>query len=103
MRDIYYIVMEILKTLLSTLLGDGKNDNLASVIKLFSDNSFDIKKVLQNLDLSAILPILLKFLSKNTPAPAKSYSVQGYGLNPITNLADKEIVYTLGRYFHEPI
>ncbi len=103
MLDIYYIVMNILETLLSAFLNKEDMQSLAPLIKLLSDNSFDVKKVLQNLNLSAILPILLKLFNSKHQGATVDYAVKGAGLNPITNIADKEIVYALGRYFHQPL
>lgn len=96
--------MEILQVLLSILSKGNGGEFLSGLLKLLQDNSFDIKKVLKNLDLSTVLPFIMSAFSNSTQKNSPTNSVGlGYGLNPITNIADKEIIYTLGRYFHQPL
>ena len=93
--------MDLLQFLLS-LLFNGKNGGaFMPVIKLLADNSFDIKKTLSCLTPDQIEPIVKEFMryeNKKNPTDGCSPSV---GLTPIALIADKEIVYTLNRYFHE--
>jgi len=106
MKVIYYIVsgvnMEILQNLLS-LLTNGNASALKPIIELLAKNSFDIKKVLSSLDLNSIMPIVKEFLaSTNKKSPTTEYS-SAVGLDPIALIADKEIVYTLNKYFHDSV
>ncbi|MBE5756932.1 MAG: hypothetical protein E7342_03935 [Clostridiales bacterium] len=55
--------------------------------------NFDMKN-LANLNLEKLLPIFLQFLNKKDFEKPKSSN-----LSPISNLADKEIIYLLNRYF----
>ena len=93
--------MEILQNLLSLL---SKNQNLGAlkpIIDLLSKNSFDLKKTLSTLDLSSLMPIVSQFASAfNNKNPTTEYS-SAVGLKPIALIADKEIVYTLNKYFHD--
>ena len=94
--------MEILQ-ILSSLLGQNNNEQLFStLVKLLTSNFPELKNLLENLNLQALLPILSNLFSQKEKSPTVSVE-QGVGLNPIVNIADKEIVYTLGRYFHEPL
>lgn len=89
--------MEILQFILNYFLSEYKDSPLSPVFKLFSDNGFDIKNVLSNLDLSKIMPIINLLLSskiqKDSPIESESYKT-----TPIKNVADKEIVYILNSY-----
>ena len=94
--------MEILQVLLSLLAKAESSGKLEPIINLFKDNSFDLKRVLSNLNLETLLPIFSKLFSEQKNSPTDSVG-RGEGLNPIAKIADKDIVYTLNRYFHEPI
>ena len=94
--------MEILQVLLSLLSNNENLKNLLPIINLFKNNSFDLKSVLQNLNLETIAPIIKEFMNGKKNSPTEKVDT-GYGLNPITNIADKEIIYTLGKYFHQPL
>ena len=94
--------MEILQVLLSLFLNGEKGGAFAPVIKTLANNSFDLKKTLIILTPEEIEPIInefVKFSNKKSPTSGYSPSV---GLDPIALIADKEIVYTLNKYFHEP-
>ena len=84
--------------ILKNFLADKNLSALLPVIKLLSENSFDIKKAI-----SGITPeMLMNFsgeLLKNS-APETSYKVEKNGVSPIANIADKDIVYTLNRYIN---
>ncbi len=78
--------MEILQTLIN-LLSNGLNSNspLAELVK--------------NLDLSGLTKILGNlFTNEQQKSPTESVG-QGYSLNPIINIADKDIIYTLNKYY----
>ncbi len=93
--------MELLQILTSFFLNGKNADAFKSVYKLFEQNSFDIKKVLSSLTPDMLAPIVKEFMStfkNNTPTEK---SVGGdYRLAPIANIADKDIIYTLNRYFN---
>ncbi|MBE5749513.1 MAG: hypothetical protein E7346_01420 [Clostridiales bacterium] len=94
--------MEILQVLLSLFLNGENGGAFAPVIKRLANNSFDLKKTLLSLTPEEVEPIIkefMKFSDKKSPTNGYSPSV---GLDPIAMIADKEIVYTLNKYFHEP-
>lgn len=86
-------IMEILQFLLSFLLKDF--NNLSPILSHLSENGFDLKSAISNLSLDKLAPILSSFFSQKE-SPTNNNFV---GLNPIANIADKEIVYTLNKYF----
>ncbi len=97
--------MEILKLLLSFFLKDDKLKPFSPIVELLSKNSFDIHKTLKNLNLDALAPIVKAFLEnasnvrEQNKTPTDFSVGEVVGLNPIANIADKEIVYTLNKYF----
>ncbi len=94
--------MEILQFLLSFFLSEyGEKNNLSPLLNLFQENGFDIKKTIKNIKPEMLLPIVKEFFSsKATKNPTENYSREN-SLNPISNIADKEIIYTLNKYFLE--
>ena len=55
--------------------------------------------MLKDITPDKIAPIIKDFLSdKKSPA---AYAGESVGLNPIANVADKDIVYTLNKYFYD--
>lgn len=97
------IVMEILQFLLSFLTKNLNTSFLAPIFELFKNNNFDLKSVLNNLDVSAIMPVLKEiFSSFNMKSPTQTVGQNVYGLNPIANVADKDIIYTLNKYLGQP-
>ena len=95
--------MEILQFLLSFFLNEYGGGNFKPILELFKENSFDLKKVLQNLKPETVAPIIKDFMSKNNNKSPTDSVGQVYGLNPIVKIADKEIVYTLNNFFYEPV
>ena len=94
--------MEILQVLLSLLL-NGKNfESFAPILNAFKENDFDLKKVLESIDLKSLMPFITSFLNDKKQSPNVSVG-QGFGLSPIAKIADKEIIYSLNQYFHEKI
>ena len=84
---------------LKNLSSSGELQALLPLVNLLRENSFDIKRVLENLTPETLAPII-KALSErkvadNTPV---SFSAEPAGVTPIANVADKEIVYVLNRY-----
>ncbi len=98
-------MLEILKSLLSIFLTDDKFKSFSPIVELLSKNSFDLHKTLKNLNLEAIAPIIKAFFSNmgvnngQNKTPTENSVGEVSGLNPIANVADKDIVYTLNKYF----
>ena len=93
--------MEILQNILSFFLKEYGGEKLAPILKLLSENSFNIKNLLNNLNIEEILPIFNEFINsakKNNPTESVGYK---NGLKPIAFVADKDIVYSLNQYFYQ--
>lgn len=90
--------MEILQFLLSYFLKNKGFEKLAPLFELFKANSFDLKRVLQNLNPSVLEPILDMFINfQNKNAPPNNGGAFN-GLTPVSSFADKEIVNALNKY-----
>lgn len=91
--------MEILQFLLSYFLKDKGFDKLAPLFELFKANSFDLKRIMQNLNPTVLEPLLDLFMNfQNKKAPPENGGTYS-GLSPLANFADKEIVNALNNYF----
>jgi len=85
----------------STLLGDQKFAGVfAPIIELLRQNSFDIKKVLASLNPEMLKPIIEEFMKNINNRPAQS-AERTDGLKPISNIADKDIIYVLNKYLSQ--
>ena len=92
--------MELLQ-IFSTLFGDNKFVNLISpIIELLRQNSFDIKKALESADPEMLKPIVEEFIKNINNRPAQS-AERVDGLMPISNIADKDIVFALNKFLAE--
>ena len=86
---------------LSSFLNDDKIVKLfAPIIELLKQNSFDIKKVLASIDPEMLKPIVQEFMNNIKNRPAQS-AERVDGLMPISNIADKDIVFALNKYLAE--
>lgn len=101
MKFIYYNVsgeyMEILQFLLSFFLSEYGGGKFAPVFELLKENSFDIGKTLKSLDPKTVAPIV-KDIFSSAQNKSPTVHVGSFGLSPVKNIADKEIVYTLNKY-----
>lgn len=91
--------MDALKTILG--LFSGKNgETTARFFKILSENSFDIKRVLNVLTAEDLLNIIDGFnrFSGEQKTPSENYA---NGVTTISDIADKEIVYALNKYVSE--
>ena len=88
--------MEILQFLLSEFLKNGQNESLKPLFELLKNNSFDIKKVIKNLSPEVIMPFIQKFSGQNK---SRANARQFNAITPIANIADRDIVYSLNKYF----
>jgi hypothetical protein len=94
--------MEILQNLLSLLSTNSNLGGFKPIVDLLEKNSFDLKKTLSSLDLSAVMPIITSFLSSINDKKSPTTASTAVGLDPIAFIADKEIVFTLNKYFSDP-
>ncbi len=103
MKVIYYNVsgeiMELLQFIINNFFG-GKLGELTPLIELLKKNDFDIKKIISELKPETLAPLVSAFTEffANTNSPTDSAG-EYHGISPIAKIADKEIVYTLNKYF----
>lgn len=89
-------ITEIIKNLFS-----GTNaETVLPIINLLRENSFDLKKVAQNLTPEKIIPVVQAFAAAKNASDEKNapFQAEKGGVLTIANIADKEIVYCLNRY-----
>ena len=92
--------MEILHILLSFLLKEFGGEQLQPLLNAFKDNDFNLKTVLSCLTPEMLAPVFQAFISNKQNPCTESNSVQGQGLLAIADVADKDIIYTLNKYFY---
>ena len=86
--------MDLLQ-LLTSLFGDDKfMGKLSPIIEHLRQNSFDIKKALASLNPEMLKPIIEEFMKNINNRPA-NYAERIDGLKPISNIADKDIIFVL--------
>ena len=89
--------MEILQFLLSQFLGEENKSKIQPILKLLQDNSFNLRKVMQNVNPEMIIGLIKDFMKENK---SRTETVrQNFGVSPISNIANKDIVYNLNKYF----
>ena len=100
MPFIYYIVsgkvMEILQFLLSFLLKEYGGEEINSIVNELGGGNFDLKDFMGKITPEKIAPVIKKFFGGEKNDPSENSSD---GLNPIMNIADKDITDTLNGYF----
>jgi len=91
--------MEILRFLLSFFGGENNKDLSLNEILEFITNQYPSLSFLKNIDLESIAPLLEKFLSFNKNERPPQTDRRLYGLEPISSIADKDVIYALNCYF----
>ena len=89
--------MEILQFLASLLTNEQNSKFLMPILEILKQNSFDIKKVLTNIDPQLLRPIIQEFMANINNRPTNNVE-RNNGLIPISNIADKDIVFSLNKY-----
>ena len=98
--------MEILQILSSLLNQNQSLDKLKPIIELLQKNSFNLKETLKNIDLQTIAPIISGLMNSTdfkNQNPTDFSVGNTFGLNPIAPIADKEIVYSLNKFFYSEV
>ena len=100
MPFIYYIVsvvnMEILRFFLSFLLKEYGGGDFSQLFEKLQAGNFDLKSIL-DLNIESLAPLIKSFFG-GTKNPSETSD----GLSQIADIADRDIVYALNRYFAEP-
>lgn len=94
--------MEILQFLTSFLSNEENLNKVTNLIGAFQNGTFNIKNLLNSIDIKTILPFISEFLSFSAQKNPTKFVGQGEGLAPLANIADKEIIYTLNKYLSIP-
>ena len=94
--------MEILQFLTAFFKNNQNLKLIAPIIEILKNNNFDIKKALSSLTPEMIKPIIEQFSAIMNSAPNTFYE-KGQGLTPISNIADKDIVYSLNKYLSQSV
>ncbi len=89
--------MEILQFLASLLTNEQNSKIITPILELLRQNSFDLKKVFSNLDPQALAPIIKEFMANMNNRPTDTVG-RNNGLTPISNIADKDIIFSLNKY-----
>lgn len=103
--------MDLLKTLTEFLTEEYGGKALSSVMKILSDNDYDVKRAVNSLRPETLLPLLKKFIKtpafgaamasafSNKESPPKSELY--LKLSPVENIADAKILKSLNSYLGE--
>ena len=92
--------MEILQILLSFLLKEFGGEKLQPLLNAVKENGFNLQSIMSCLTPETLAPLFQSLFSgKNKPCTEEN-SAQGYGLSSIADIADKDIVYALNKYFY---
>ena len=92
-------ISDMIKNLFSGL----DAETVLPIMNLLRENSFDLKKVAQNLTPEKIIPIVQAFAQAKSGVSetnSEPVNAQKDGVGAIANVADKEIVYCLNRYLN---
>lgn len=92
--------MEILRFLISFFLKEYGGEKFAPLLNELSKNNFDLKSLLNNVNLESLAPLLSAFMKNTTKNRPTESAERNYSLAPIAGIADKDIVYTLNKYFY---
>ena len=92
--------MEILQFLMTFFQNNQNLKIIAPIIEILKNNNFDIKKALSSLTPEMIKPIIEQFSVAINSAP-QGFNEKSQGLTPISNIADKDIVYSLNKYLSQ--
>ena len=98
--------MEILQFLLSFLSKNNGLEGLKPIISLFQNGKFNLSDLLKNLTPQTLKPIIERLFKSNSfknQNPTENSVGNNYGLNPIAPFADKDIVYSLNKYFYSTV
>ena len=89
--------MEILQFLISLLSNEQNSKILAPIFEILKQNSFDLKRVLSNINPQVLVPIIKEFMANMNNRPTDTVG-RNNGLIPISNIADKDIIFCLNKY-----
>ncbi len=94
--------MEILQFLTQFFANEQSSKILVPIFELLKQNSFDLKRTLSNIDPNSLRPIIQEFMSRMNNRPTNNVE-RNNGLSPISNIADKDIIFSLNKYLGQEI
>ncbi len=94
--------MGILQFLLSFFLEEYGGKEFEPILNELKANHFDLARTLKHLNPQTIIPIIRTFMEKRQKNCPTDSAEQFYGVTPINNIADKDILATLNGYFSAP-
>lgn len=93
--------MNLLQIFLSLLKNNKSLEQFLPLLSILQQNNFDLQKTLASIDPKALQPLitsLMNFFENKSP----TYSVgQENALSPISDIADKDIIYSLNKYLSQ--
>lgn len=92
--------MELLQFLLDFFIKELGGEKLAPVFNALKDGSADLSKLLNPEVISAFMPIISAFFNGQNKTPTDYTVGEDFKLSPIAQIADRDIVYTLNKYFN---
>ena len=93
----------MLELFLSLLLGKEKSEKLSPLLTLLKDNNYNLKDVMSNLDLTALMPLVTSFTEGFSTANdnAKEQTIIADDFNELTSIAGEEITDLLNAYLQD--
>ena len=91
--------MELIKILLSFLENDKIKQVVLPIFNHLQNNGFDLKKAIECLTPEIVSPLIYTFseiFNEQKKSP-KEQSITPSGVLPISNIADKDIIYNLNK------
>ena len=96
--------MEILQFLLSFFIEEYGGEEMQPILEKLKCNSFNIIQTLKSINPTELILIVKTFMGKmqknNCPVEPTG---QFYGVSPINNIANSDILQTLNNYLGKPL
>ena len=89
--------MEILQFLISLLKDNESMQKFAPIIQVLQQNNFDLKSVFSSLNPQVLAPFLQQFMQYMQKESPTDFVGQN-ALSPISDIADKDIIFSLNKY-----
>ena len=93
--------MEILQFLISLLKDNQSIQKLAPIIQILQQNNFDLKSTLSSINPQVLAPFIQQFMQSMQKESPTEFVGQQNALSPISDIADKEVIYSLNKYLSQ--
>lgn len=91
--------MNLLQILTSFLSNSENSKALLNLIADLLNGNFNLENLLKNINIEKVLKIFSPLLQSNGESDKRQNQNAGFALSPITAFADKDVVYSLNKYF----